>query len=44
MINTLAASTTPGCCQGRLKPTGFSSPGAAALVPNAEMRIGKPVA
>jgi len=30
--------------QGRVKPTGASSPGGAALVPNTETRIGNPVA
>jgi cyanophycin synthetase len=39
-----AASDTPECAQGRVKPTTTSSPGAAALVPKAETRIGKPVA
>ena len=39
-----AASTAPEWAHGRVKPTGTSSPGAAALVPKAEMRIGNPVA
>src|SRR6202050_2305992 len=39
-----AASRAPEWAHGRVKPTGSSSPGAAALVPKAEMRIGNPVA